>query len=220
MARTLPNDFVTEKNKTSQTAPWIWLVECRIDADNAIRVCQYTANVTWPTAGGNEYKAYPIRFDTLGSSSDDGEQATTVTISNADRQLTSYLEDNAGLGGKPVIVRLVHSSHLDETTVPEWRFEIADCSISRAAITWQLGPFSLYSWQTPYRRFNRGFCNHTYGQIDTGCPYNLDAPNAMTSCEKTWEDCELHGDNQVINNIERTCPRMCGVFRGFALPKQ
>lgn len=220
MARTLPNDFVTEKNKTAQTAPWIWLVECRVDASNAIRVCQYTANVTWPSSGGNEYKAYPVRFDSLGSSSDDGEQTTTVTISNADRQLTSYLEDNQGLIGKPVLVRLVHSSHLDETDVPTWRFEVADCTISRLEIQWQLGPFSLYGWDMPYRRFNRNFCIATFGEIETGCPYNTSAPGALQSCDHTWEDCIVHGDNQTANNLERTCPRMCGVFRGFALPSQ
>lgn len=219
MARTLPNDFVTEKNKTSQTTPWAYLIECRVDADNAIRICQYTANITWPE-GGNEFKAYPVRFDSMGSSSDDGEQSTSVTITNVDLQITSYLEDNAGLIGKPVIVRLVHTSHLDETDVPTWRFEIADCTISRNEIVWQLGPFSLYSWQMPYRHMERGFCMATYGDIDTGCPYNTDAPNALQSCDHTWEDCQVHGDNQEENNLERTCPRMCGVFRGFALPSQ
>lgn len=221
MARTLPNDFVTEKNKTAQTAPWIWLLECRVDASTAIRVCQYTANVTWPSGGsGYEYKAYPLRFDTLASSSDDGEQTTTVTIANVDQQLIGHLEDNAGLVDDVVMVRLVHSSHLDETDVPEWQFDITDCLVSRDAVTWQLGPINLFSWQSPSRRFTRGFCNATYGKLDTGCPYNTDAPGALQHCEKTWEDCELHGTNQAANNLEQTCPRMCGVFRGFALPKQ
>ena len=60
--RTLPADFVTEKQKLTQTAPWIWLLECRVDENNAIRAAKYTTSVTWPAVTGDTFHGYPITF--------------------------------------------------------------------------------------------------------------------------------------------------------------
>jgi len=219
--RNLPTDFIAEKNKTANTAPWIWLFECRINADEALRVCQYTADVTWPSGGGGYlYHAYPITFDRFASSTDNELQGATITIPNADEQIVPYIRDNNGLIDKVLMVRLVHSSHLDETAVPEWRFEIADCVVDRQSITWQVGPLDVFARSVPYRRYNRDSCGHKYGVAWSDCPYDKAAPGSLPSCGRTWDDCVEHGDDQVRRGVQRTCPALWGGFKSIPLPKQ
>jgi len=216
MPRTLPAATVTAKNLLANTAPFIWLFECRIDEDNAIRVCQYTEDVSW---NGDTYEAYPIRFDFLGASTDDQNHVANVTIGNADRQFLDYLNDNNGLVDKTVKVRWVSSDDLSTTdNVPEWHFEIADCQVTRQAIVWQLGPLDVFSRQCPHHFFNRDHCRWRFGSKQ--CAYDAERTGSLQSCEKTWKACVEHGDDEVAANLPRLHPAMWGGFRAIPQPRQ
>jgi len=216
MTRTLPSQYVTDKNLLSNTAPFVWLFECRVDDDNAIRVCRYTADVTW---SGNVYEAYPIEFDFLSASTDDETHTATVTIGNADEQFLTNLNANNGLVDKVVKIRWVNTNDLATTTnVPEWHFEIADCTVTREAIVWQLGALDVFSRQCPHRFFNRGHCGSQYGSAC--CGYDTTRALALPSCDKTWDDCVKHGEDEAANNLQRNHPAMWGGFRGIPMPRQ
>lgn len=218
MTRTLPTDFITEKQKLRQTAPWIWLFECRVDSANAIRAAKYTTNVTWPAVTGDTFHAYPITFSSLAHATDARIRTTTLTVPNANRALTQYLEENNGLRDKDVYIRLSHSSHLDETNVPEFQFTVTDCNLDRNQIAFVLGSINAATLRIPYQKIDANHCRHQYGRIGFGCPYLTGAPGALQYCAKTRAECIKHGNDQEANNQERTLARMFGGFHRMPLP--
>ncbi len=220
MTRTIDTTLITEKNKTTSTASWIWLFETQIDADDALRAAKYTTDVSWPTAAPDVFDAYPIAFDFIGESGDGRQRTTTVSIPNADKQLLEKIRANTGLVDKRVIIRLTHSSQLDKTSIPEWLFDIADSTVTRDVITWTLGLMNIFSLKVPFNQYLRGSCRFQFGTPDSPCPYQKDAPGtAFTTCEKTWEACEARGLDQVRLGMQRTLPRMFGGFRSIPRPR-
>jgi len=221
MTRDMDTTLVTEKNKLTSTTPWIWLFECRVNADDAIRVAKYTADVAWPTSSPNTYDAFNVAFDFIGESGDGKSRLTTLTIANADLQLLEYVRANTGLVGKRVMVRLVHSAHLDQASVPEWLFDVADCSVDRESISWTLGAIEGYELKIPYNQYNRAACRFQFGTAESPCPYLKTAVGAKYStCEKTWEACEIRGADQTRIGVQKTLPRMAGLFRSIPRPRQ
>lgn len=209
--RTLPAQYVTDINKLANKIPFAWLFEVRLDADDAIRVAKYTANVTW---NGDVYYAYPIEFDVLSSSSDGEITGARVTIPNADQQLGSYLEDNEGFVDRAVVIRLVNTNDLATVVnVPEFHYEVTGATIARESVSFELGPPDVFSRQLPACRYSRESCRWTYKSRECGYIGNL------PRCERTHADCVKHGDDEVANNRERLHPARFGGFPGIAVAR-
>ena len=217
MPRDIAPDIYTEINKTSQTAPFIWLLEVRQDDDTAIRVCRYTTQITW---GGDVYYPFPFTIDRVSESTDGANQVATVSVIDPRGDLTETLNATNGLTDAVVMVRLVHSENLDETDVLEFRYKVSACTRSAQdkTITWTLGEMSVFGWDAPYQLYRRAVCIWAFGGAE--CLYDTNTPGAYTTCDKTWPACVARGVREAAAGLERKHPRRWGGCKDIPLPRQ
>lgn len=219
MTITLPIGYAAEKNKLTQTDPWIWLIELWASNTITIGITPYLQNVTWPASGGNVYYAYPVLPPAWQASSEGELPSAKMTIPNPDGQLTPLLDAYGGLRDKRVVSRLAHSTLLAATSLPTVIWDIEKVTARREAVDFHLGPRHVHSHEIPRHLWSRTLCRWKFGGRE--CGYNTARPGArFSSCPKTMQACIERGDDEVAGGLERLHPRRIGIFPAIAVVRQ
>jgi lambda family phage minor tail protein L len=182
---TLSDAAKLEKNKLSSSGVWIILIELQF-GDTSYRVCKNNEDIVW---GGNTYVAFPMELDAKTDSSKGEIPSFIIRLSNVNRLMQSYAEQADGAVGKNVIVRLVHSEHLDLVTPEvEENFTITDVNCDSMWVYITLSILNPFLMEFPRQRFLKNFCRFKFKGIR--CKYT----GADTECNHTLSDCKAKGN--------------------------
>lgn len=216
-------EYVEESEKLHSTDPWIWLFTVRLDEiQKALRVCQYHENVTWPSAGGHVYYARSIDFDGIEMNTKGAARKTSIQFIGMDVTVREYLRTYRNFIDRTVIIRKVHSGHLDLTTPRiEVPFRMANVTRSISGISWELGMPRKWDQQEPHRFYDPAVCAWVYG--DSRCGFNLDWPGCPGHCDYTKDGpngCVAKGRWEAENGYPVIHPARFGGFASVPNPRK
>ena len=196
MAIPLIQPLIEEKNKVSQDQPWLlFLTLTNVAKTTVIRLVRNTENITYK---GQEYVAFPFEIDNVPEASIGSLPTLAIKVSNADRQIQTYIEQDATFGsGWEVIISLAHVSQLNGTDLTnqvaeiEHKFQSLDLIADNEFLTINLGVRNPMLVQFPRQQFSGGFCQRTFNDGE-GCPYSTQgkAGTSFTICKKTIAQCK------------------------------
>lgn len=203
----LGTNLSPEALKLHSTGAWIWLFDIPISTDEIFYLAHYDANVSW---NSRTYYAYPIEAPSLQDAQ--GTQIPTIdlTVYQIDESITDRLKDGE-LQGQTVTMRLVHSDHLsDATYYLERTAEVLSAQVYRDRVVFTLGGAN-WLVKTMGRRFLRLRCHHVYGS--DACGYDTARTGALSTCERTFADCVLHGTDESDAGLFAYHPMRFGGFK-------
>jgi len=208
MARTLNASFVEKKNALEGTAP-IKLLAIEY-ADSAASVVYWAAwdkNVDYflpGTATAQTYTAAPVNISDISYSSVESAPSMSVTISNVDRTVTAFLEQNDGLRGRGITIVKVFKELLGNSNanVTE-KFYVDGAQTTRDSATFSLVPkTTIYNITIPYRVYRRDQCQWSFKGINCLGTTTIATPainatlasSLITTCLKTLASCDSYNN--------------------------
>lgn len=207
MAIPLIQPLIEEKNKVSQEQPWLLLLTLtNVAGDLVIRVVRNTENIIYK---GNEYAAFPFEIDTVPEATKGSLPTMAITLSNVDRQIQSYVEQDATFGsGWSVVITLAHISQLNGTVLPdqvaeiEHEFQSLDVTATNESLVINLGVQNPMLVQFPRQKFSGGFCQRVFDD-GVGCPYSTQGkvPRTFTFCKRTLANCKERFSQSRVNSL-------------------
>lgn len=187
--------LIEEKNKISQEQPWLLFLELtNVAGDLVIRLVRNTENIIFK---GNEYIAFPFEIDSIPETTKGSIPTLAIKVSNVDRQIQSYVEQDATFGsGWKVVMSLAHISQLNGTlelgqvAEIEHEWESIDIVATNEFLTISLGMPNPMLIQFPRQKYSGGFCQRVFNDGE-GCPYTEQGTGlGHTSCKKTLAQCK------------------------------
>ncbi len=181
----ISSDAIIEKNKVTSDGTWILLLEINYESEDSIRVCLNNETITW-----NSYTWLPAIFTLSGIiETKDGEiPSIPLCIYDLGRNIIPLLEKYDGGIGAEVIIRVVHSKYLSNTT-PELEevTEIISASVDDSTkIEFKLGSENLVDRACPQGRYLKNQCRFIFKGADGRCGYT----GAETECNRTFSRCK------------------------------
>lgn len=161
--RSLAAAAIIEKNKLNASGAWLCLLEIYIPSpvDTTLYLVYNNEDITWPSAGGNLYQAFPFEFGDVSETSKNEKPQVTIRVSNATRALESYLELGNGGKGATVTVRMVHSDHLDATTAYiSLIFKVKQTKVNDYWVIFTLGVDDVHEHRIPSSRVQKNICRY------------------------------------------------------------
>ena len=183
----LSSAAIIEKNKLSSTGAWLILVEIDFDGIDPIRLAYNTENIVW---SAHTWMAFPFELREMSEDSKGRLPSLEIRVSNVSRALMPYVEQSQGGVGAKVIVRVVHSDHLD-LVEPELEetFTIVSCAADAAWVTFTLGAESPLLQRCPKQRFLKDHCRYKEFK-GAECGYS----GPETTCNRTFKQCVEYGN--------------------------
>ena len=176
-----------EKNKLSSGGAWIILIELQFGS-TTYRICKNNEDVVW---NGETWVAFPFELDAKTDTSQGEIPSFVIRISNVNRIMQSYAEQGDGAIGKKVILRLVHSEHLDLTEPEiEETFTITKVDCDSAWVHITLSLLNPFLREFPRQKFTKNFCRFKFK--GPRCGYT----GSDTSCNHTLADCKAKGNEK------------------------
>ena len=171
---------IIEKNKISPSG--VWLVN-------------NTENLT---LGGQEYTAFPFSLEDI---TEDSKELPNVrlTVSNVTGTIQRYVEENNGLGGCKVIIRVFHTDIPDIAEVEEY-FVVTGVSCDVEWVTFTLGTDFSFTRRFPPVRMMKDYCPFKFKGVE--CGYK----GAASKCNKTLKRCRELKNNERFGG-EATIPQ-------------
>jgi len=160
----LDSDAIVEKNKLTSTNVEILLIEVNYEDEDTIRICLNNEEVVWPAVTGETW--YPAIFSLTGLSETKDAEIPKVTLSFYDLENTiiPLLEEFSGCSGAEVIIRIVHSNYLPNTTPHlEETMELIDSSVNDSLlVNINLGAENLSNLRIPKQRYLKNNCRFKF----------------------------------------------------------
>lgn len=213
MPRNIPASFSSEKNKLYQGNPWIILMELQVDATQSFYLTNSLQSVT---SNADVYDPYVIELDTISNNSADELFTGTVTVSNITRQIMAFIEADAGLSGRDLIIQLVNLANPNDTITEEYK--IRQTIVTNETITFEISYVSLEEAEFPGSFVSRNACRWEFGSTDCGLDttnvalYNPPTDSTCTKRLNGTYGCIFWGDREVADSLARQHPQRFGAF--------
>ena len=176
---------IIEKNKLMSDGAWLILAEIILDGGSEIvRIVRNTENITW-----NEHTwiAYPFSIDVIESSVAGEIPKLTISASNVGGVLQNLIAPYEGGVDAEVVIRVVHSSHLDETAYMQETYNVTKVSYNAMEISFSLGIDVTLGKRIPEKRYLKDHCPFKYGDVNCGISAGKIAE--FPTCNKTFANC-------------------------------
>ncbi len=185
---------IIEKNNLATDGVWLLAVEAQIP-DNTLYLVNNTENVT---LGGKEYTAFPFSLEDI---TEDGKELPNVklTVSNVTGTIQRYVEENNGLGGMKVVLRVYHTRIPDVAEVEE-HFVVTGVTCDVEWVTFTLGTDFSFIRRFPPVRMMKDYCPFKFKGVE--CGYK----GSAQKCNKTLKRCRELGNNTRFGG-EATIPQ-------------
>lgn len=172
--------LIDEKNKISQDQPWLILLKLtNVAGDLVLRLVRNTENITYK---GEEYIAFPFEVDTIPEATQGSIASFNINVSNVDRQIQNYIEQDATFGsGWEIIMSVIHTSDLNpsapsgEVAEIEQVWKSLSITADNETLAISVGMPNPMNIQVPSQKFSGGFCQRTFDD-GVGCPYSTQTP--------------------------------------------
>lgn len=180
-----------EKNKISSTGAWIVLLEVQFQGAT-IKICNNNENIEWPTGSGQEWIAFPFELGNVTEDSKGELPQLSVKISNVTGSMQQYVEQYSGGTDATVILRVVHSEHLDNpvSELPDQHFTVKKTTADNYWVTFTLGPDYTLTQCVPPNKYRKNFCPYKFKRIE--CGYS----GVATECNRTLGRCRELGNSK------------------------
>jgi len=181
MARTIPADFISEKNK-QESAGLINLYEIEYIKDTWIYLAQWDADVVFDS---KTYIASEkgVKHDKIGENRDGSVEQVNVSIANVDRLIGGYIETNDVRGLRLNILTVFENLLTDPTARLIERYVIDAYTLNEQSVGLICTTvIDLMNVVLPARRF-APICSWVFKS--TECGY----VGAETTCNKTLTRC-------------------------------
>ncbi len=159
----ISNDATTEKNKLHSENAWLVLLDIEHTSESTvIRLVNNNENITWPTAGGNEYTSSAFEMSSIKQDSEGSIPTVDLTVTDFGGSLIELLDEYNGGIGATVTIRIVISEYLSNTS-PEYedKYEIIDVSVnSQYQINFRLGTPNPLKYRIPQDRYLKDHCRY------------------------------------------------------------
>ena len=186
----LSNAAILEKNKLSSDGVWLVLSEIQLSQDVVIRVVRNNEDITW---NKQVWTAFPFELDEIKETMKELPEIP-VRISNITRTMQKYLEMCNGGVGAAVILRVIHSKHLDISAAElEEIFTVLSTTTDLNWVTFKLGSETPTMLRFPGRRILKDYCPFPYGSIE--CAVADKIKEQYPSCNKTLGDCRKRNNS-------------------------
>ena len=185
---------IIEKNRLTTDGVWLLAIEAQIP-DNTLYLVNNTENVA---LGGKEYTAFPFSLEDI---TEDGKELPNVklTVSNVTGTIQHYVEENNGLGGMKVVLRVYHTRIPDVAEVEE-HFVVTGVTCDVEWVTFTLGTDFSFTRRFPPVRMMKDYCPFKFKGIE--CGYK----GSAQKCNKTLKRCRELGNNTRFGG-EATIPQ-------------
>lgn len=181
---------ISEKNKMNTDSVFILLLELQVPIDGVepIRVCYNTEDITW---NGHTWIAFPMEIAACEEDSTGSYPSFEIKLDNTSRSLTYYVEKSNGANDGKIILRVVNSKNINNTT-PELEeiYEITGCNVDQNFVTLTVGPSYSPDSRRPIYRYLKNGCRFVYKDARCG------ASSTYTSCSHTLADCRLRNNSE------------------------
>ena len=189
-----------EKSQISSDGVWLLLVEVSVpDSNEPLRLVRNNEDIIW---NGCLWNAFNLKLGEIIEDNKGQAQSIPLQISNITQIIQAYVEENNGLTGTTVTIRVVHSEHLDNA-LPEVEeiFTVESTVCDSQWVTFNLGCDLSSQLRFPFRRVLKNFCawRDKYKGIECGYAGSLPA------CDGTLQSCR-NRDNSVRYGGEPSIP--------------
>lgn len=178
-----------EAHKLISDGAWIVLFEIQIVDGPTLYLCRNNEKVNWNSI---EWVPFPLEIDDVKESSNGELPSVVLRVSNVTRAVQGYIEDANGGVGSVVIIRVVHSKHLD-LIEPELEEEFICVSTKCNAlwVTFELGIGEPVIKRFPMRRYLKNFCPFKFKGIECG----VHPSTVGSACAKTLIACKSYNNS-------------------------
>lgn len=178
-----------EAHKLISDGAWIVLFEIQIINGPTLFICRNNEKIIW---NNEEWLPFPLEIDDVKESSNGELPSVVLRVSNVTRAVQGYIEDSGGGVGSYVIIRVVHSEHLD-LIEPELEEEFM-CVSTKCDAMWvyfELGLGEPVIKRFPPRRYLKNFCPFKFKGIECGVP----SATVGSTCNKTLTACRGYNNS-------------------------
>ncbi len=178
-----------EKSQLSSDGVWLLLVEVTIpESAEPLRLVRNNEDISW---NGYTWTAFNFKLGDITEDSKGRPQSVPLQVSNLTQTVQAYVEENSGLTGTTVALRVVHSEHLDNAS-PELEeiFTVQSTTCDSKWITFYLGCEISIQRRFPARRVLKNFCAWRDQYKGIECGYN----GSLAECDGTLESCRDRGN--------------------------
>ena len=171
-----------EKNKISNTAPFLLLVKIEVAPDIIIRLVNNNEDIVWR---GEEWQRFPIK---PGDVPEDSKaiQQVQLSVSNVDGLVQAYLEEYDGFTDKEITLYIVHAAHLDQPEAEiEETFSIQVADYDEEWVTFTLGGENVQHFLFTFWRYLQRHCPPKIKYKGVRCG----STSSLPTCPKTLEGC-------------------------------
>jgi len=209
MPRILNASFTTEKNKLEGMVP-IKLFEIQYADSDASKVhwAAWNENIDFflpGTATPQTYTAAPLEISDMAYTKIDRNPTMSLKISNVDRSIIAYLEQNDALRGRVVVTVDVFQDLLhDSDAYIKEKYYVDGATTSKNSAQLELVPKStIYNITIPKRVYRRNQCQWSFkseqctGSAEGGTPTvgTLQSGSGVTKCLKTLASCDSYNNS-------------------------
>ncbi|NQU44507.1 hypothetical protein HQ520_14545 [bacterium] len=204
----LPDAFLEAKNAATNAPIWLYRIQIDDTPANDLFLAEDAADVAYfkDTSTAQTYTAFPITHGGISSNLDGEVDQLTVSVANVSLLIQAYLEQNNGLRGNKVTVRLVFRDGLaDYTAYIESIFYVDSASATAESVSFVLtSKMDLLNTTLPRRTYADRRCQWHYKGL--GCwldddAGNYSAPTGFTAgspdtCNRSVTDCQRHQNQE------------------------
>lgn len=178
-----------EKSQLSSDGVWLLLVEVAIpDSEEPLRLVRNNEDIIW---NDHTWTAFNFKLGEVTEDYKGRPQSIPLQISNITQTIQAYLEKYSGLTGTAVVLRVVHSQHLDND-LPELEevFTVQSVICDNKWVTFYLGCELSIKRRFPPRRVLKHFCAWRDQYKGIECGYT----GTMEACDGTLAACRARGN--------------------------
>jgi len=189
--KTLPNNFILEKNKLASPNATVLLLKITPPASTELDPIYLVRNTENITSDGQEYTAFPFELDMVSESSKGDVPSLVLRVGNVTRALEAQYQAYDGLVDYEVTISAVNVAYPNE----EFLAITADVISSHADAQWiylSLGAPSPLRYRFPPERFMAEYCQWIPGGAECA------KPAAAGVCKRTRAECAA-----TFNNLRR-----------------
>lgn len=187
---------------------WLWKIVTDITA-SATSVIFISSQAEEIVLDGDTYVPFPMKQGGIQQTKDAELTTVEVTLSNATRQVSTFVETGAGLQGMPVTLKLGKRDMLGSGGALEFDFTVGNVILTQNAAVLSLETPNYFQRISPRDVFSRDRCRLRFkGAV---CGYVGTQP----VCDKSVPCCISIGDDERDNGLTRNHPRRFGGFPGI-----
>ena len=128
MSRSLSASLKTAKNLLQGSDGWLVLFEIQVTTIERLYLVNNEEEITF---AGQIYRPFPVGFEVMEETSTGDLPVVNLVVGNVSREIQGFMEHRNGLLDCPVIMRIVHTSDLeDSASVLTNTFTVRASSIS------------------------------------------------------------------------------------------